>query len=331
MATRRRPRPLGEFGRIARYFAPLSRAFPGAASLTDDCAVIAAPRGAQLVVKTDAIVDTIHVVGDEPAGLVARKALRVNLSDLACKGAVPFAYMLALATGARADDDWVRRFARGLARDQKTFGLALIGGDSVTTPGPSMIAVTVFGWTRRAIPRRGDARAGDDIYVSGTIGDGALGLMVARGGLADLTAAQRRYLLRRYQLPEPRLALGRALAGIVRAAMDISDGLVADLGHIAATSRLAATVDWDRVPLSAGARRALANDPHLRDRVLGGGDDYELLFTAAPSTRARLMRAAARASVGVTRIGTMQRGAGVRVLDGQGRDITPKRGGFEHR
>jgi thiamine-monophosphate kinase len=283
------------------------------------------------VVKTDAVVDTVHVVGDEPPGLVARKALRVNLSDLAGKGAVPFAYMLALATGARADDAWVRRFAAGLKRDQEQFGLALIGGDSVTTPGPSMVAITVFGWAHGRVPRRGDARAGDDVYVSGTIGDGALGLLAARGALPGLTAAQQRFLLGRYQLPQPRLALGQALAGVVRAAMDISDGLVADLAHIGTTSRLRAVIAWDSVPLSPAARRAVAQDPRLRDRVLGGGDDYELLFTAPKAARSRLASIARRTGIAVTRIGAMQRGSGVRVLDAQGRDVTPKRGGYEHR
>lgn len=328
---KRRARTLGEFGRIARFFAPLSRSFPGAAGLTDDCAVIAHPRGASLVVKTDAIVDTVHVVGDEPAGLVARKALRVNLSDLAGKGAEPFAYMLALATGPRADDAWVRRFARGLAEDQQRFGLALIGGDSVATPGPSMVAVTVFGWSRRAIPRRGDAKAGDDVYVSGTIGDGMLGLLAVRGRLRDASAADRRFLVGRYRLPEPRLALGRALAGVVRASMDISDGLVADLRHICETSRLGATVEWARVPLSPAGQRALARDPRLRARVLGGGDDYELLFTAPPSARARLEAVARATGVSVTRVGAMRRGRGVLVVDAKGRDVTPAKGGYEHR
>jgi len=326
-------RTLGEFGRIARFFAPLSRSFPGAAGLTDDCAVIACPRGAALVVKTDAIVDTVHVVGDEGAELVARKALRVNLSDLAGKGAEPFAYLLALATGQAADDAWVRRFARGLARDQKEFGLALIGGDSVATPGPSMAAVTVFGWadSGRSIPRRGDAKAGDDIHVSGTIGDGALGLLAARGRLAGLSPAQQRFLIGRYRLPRPRLALGQALRDVVRASMDVSDGLVADLGHICKASRLAADVQWPLVPLSPAAQRALSVDPRLRARVLSGGDDYELLFTAPQSARARLAAIARRTGVPVTRIGAMRRGAGACVLDEKGRDITPARGGYEHR
>jgi thiamine-monophosphate kinase len=225
----------------------------------------------------------------------------------------------------------VRRFARGLAQDQRRFGLALIGGDSVATPGPSMVAVTVFGWTRRPIPRRSGAKAGDDVYVSGTIGDGVLGLLAVRGKLAGLSAAERRFLAGRYRLPEPRLALGRALAGVVRASMDISDGLVADLGHICATSRLGATVEWARVPLSPAARRALGRVPRLRACILGGGDDYELLFTAPRSARARLQAIARATGIPLSCVGAMRRGRGVQVLDDKGRDITPAKGGYEHR
>ncbi|MCC6470782.1 MAG: thiamine-phosphate kinase [Alphaproteobacteria bacterium] len=322
---------LGEFGRIARYFAPLASSMPGAAGLTDDCATIEVPPGRMLVAKTDTIVDTIHLVGDEPADLVARKALRVNLSDLAAKGAVPLAYLLSLALPASVDDAWVARFAQGLAADQAEFGLGLIGGDSDRTTGPFVVTVAMFGTVPAgAIPRRGDAKPGDDIYVSGTIGDGALGLKAVRGQLPGLSQEARGFLADRYRLPRPRLALGQALAGIVHAAMDVSDGLVGDLAHICKHSGLAAALRWENVPLSPAARQAVAAEPRLREAVLGGGDDYELLLTAAPDAASRLAAASSRAGVPLTRIGTMAAGQGVRVVDADGRDVTPKVGGYRH-
>jgi thiamine-monophosphate kinase len=322
---------LGEFGRIAEFFAPLAASMPGAAGLTDDVATVPIPAGRTLIAKTDTIVDTVHLIGDEPADLVARKALRVNLSDLAAKGAVPLGYLLSLSLPETIGDAWVERFAQGLAEDQAEFGLGLLGGDSDRTTGPFVVTVAMLGTVASAaIPRRGDARAGDDIYVSGTIGDGALGLLAARGRLSGLPADARAFLVDRYRLPQPRLKAGQALHGIVHAAMDISDGLVGDLGHICAHSGLAASVRWQNVPLSPAARQALAGEPALRENVLGGGDDYELLFTAAPDDGPRLLAIARAVGLPLTRIGTMQAGEGVRVLDAQGRDVTPKAGGWTH-
>ena len=323
---------LGEFVRIARYFAPLSAGFYGADRLRDDCAVFAPPRGGMLVAKTDTIVETVHTLGDEPADLVARKALRVNLSDLAAKGAVPFAYLLSLTTRKDTPDSWVRKFAAGLKRDQREFGLKLIGGDSVSAAGPASVTIMALGQSARAaVPRRGDARAGDDIYVTGTIGDAALGLHALRGWLRGISPRHAAHLADRYRLPRPRLAAGQALAGLVNAMMDVSDGLVGDLGHICKWSGLGAEIDWKLVPLSAAAKAALRYRPGLRSTVLGGGDDYELLFTARPWAAGRVAAAGRRAGVDVTRIGRMKRGKGVRVLDDKGRDITPSRGGYEHR
>jgi thiamine-monophosphate kinase len=322
---------LGEFGRIARFFAPLAASMPGAAGLTDDCATLQVPPGRMLVAKTDTIVDTVHLIGDEPADLVARKALRVNLSDLAAKGAVPLAYMLSLSLPTSIDDAWVELFAQGLARDQAEFGLGLIGGDSDRTPGPFVVTVAMFGTVASTtIPRRGDARAGDDIYVSGTIGDGALGLLALRGQLGDLPPAALGHLIDRYRLPQPRLKAGQTLAGTVHAAMDISDGLVGDLGHICKHSGLGASIQWENVPLSPAARQALATDPALRDTVLGGGDDYELLFTAPPDAAPRIQTVAREKDLPLTRIGAMETGHGVRVIDAQGRDVTPAVAGYAH-
>jgi len=329
-------RELGEFGRIATYLAPLAKAAPGAAQLTDDCAVLKPPPGQLLVLKTDTIVDTIHLVGDEPPDLVARKALRVNLSDLAAKGARPLGYMLALSLTTGTMDHWVELFAKGLAQDQKEFGLALLGGDTTHTTGPTTISVTVLGATAaKSIPRRGDAQAGDEIWLTGTIGDGALGLIAARDGLADLSPAQRDFLADRYHLPQPRLAAGRALSAIVHAAMDVSDGLVGDLAHIAKHSRLDAWIDWDELPLSPAGRLALSAYPGLADTVLTGGDDYELLVTAPPGAARRIQKIAHDTDTPITRIGRMgarkTRAPKVRVVDGEGADRTPSGpGAYRH-
>lgn len=325
-------RGIGEFGRIERYFAPLAAGMPGAKALTDDCATFAPPRGGVMVAKTDTIVATVHTIGDEPADLVARKALRANLSDLAAKGAKPFAYLLSLSLPAETSDAWVKRFAEGLKRDQREFGLALIGGDSVAAPGPVSVTITILGHAPRAtVPRRDAAKAGDDVYVTGTVGDAALGLLALRGWLRGISARESAYLADRYRLPRPRLGAGKELAHIVRAMMDVSDGLVGDLGHICKWSGLGAAIDWDLVPLSRAAKAALEYRPVLRATVLGGGDDYELLFTASPWSASLVAAAARRAGVPVTRIGRMTRGKGVRVLDGKGKNITPARGGYEHR
>jgi thiamine-monophosphate kinase len=268
---------LGEFGRIARYLAPLA-ADPGAIGLVDDAAEL----GHGLIATADAIVEGVHFLPSDPPELIARKLLRVNLSDLAAKGATPLHYLLTMALPARCDDRWVERFAAGLAEDQQLFGIVLMGGDSVSTPGPVTLSVTAIG---RAAPggmvRRGGARAGDELWVSGTIGDGALGLLAATGQLMEPDG----YLAGRYRLPEPRVALGPALAGLVHAMMDVSDGLVGDLEHMATASGAAATVDAIAVPLSDATAAAVASDPSLFATVLTGGDDYELLF-AAPAAAA---------------------------------------------
>lgn len=348
--------PLGEFGRIARFFAPLAKKAPGAAGLQDDCAVLAVPAGRLLVAKSDTIVDTIHLLGDEPPDLVARKALRVNLSDLASKGAEPLGYLLSLSLTRDIDDRWVALFARGLAADQKEFGLALLGGDSTHTPGPVTVTVTMLGTvaakSRRphlaqAIARRGDARPGDDVYVTGTIGDGALGLIAARDDLPALSPAERDYLVDRYRLPQPRLAAGRKLAGLVHAAMDISDGLVGDLAHVCKHSGLDATIGWEDVPLSVAGRDVLTeaaelgpqaagfSAAELRDAVLTGGDDYELLVTAPRSAAPRIARIARDTQTPITRIGRMaerrSKSPQVRVIDAGGNDRTPRgEGGYRH-
>lgn len=314
----------GEFGRIARYFAPLAAGFPGALGLTDDAALVPCAPGQELVVTTDALVEGIHFVGDETPSDLARKALRVNLSDLAAMGADPVGYSLVLALPPRFDDAWVAEFAQGLAQDQQLYGIALIGGDSVATPGPAMLSISALGRvpTGTAV-RRGGARPGDEIWVTGTIGDGALGLDCVQGRLAP-----DEWLIGRYRLPQPRLGL--AIRGVASAALDISDGLLADLGHIAEVSGVALEVDAEAIPLSGPARAALTEDPGRLQRIVAGGDDYELALTIPQANSAKLLNAAEMLSLAVTRIGRVVEGRGVRLLGADGRDITPVRRGYRH-
>jgi thiamine-monophosphate kinase len=320
MARRR----IGEFGLIARYFAPLAKGFAGARGLISDNAFLAGDRLHDLVVKTDTIVGGVHFPADEKPERVAQRALRVCLSDLAAGGAVPYVYQLSLSLTRGWSERWVAGFARGLAADQRRFGIVLCGGDTTGTPGPTTITISAFG----RVPRgkglgRDGARAGDELWVSGTIGDAALGLLVARGTLKSAS------LEKRYRLPLPRTTLGPRLLGVARATADISDGLVADAGHIATASRLAVRIERDLVPLSPEAKRVLADKPALWANVLGGGDDYELAIAVPPRKRSALLEAARAAKVTVTRIGAFTTGRGV-VLTVSGQPSRIAQSGYVH-
>jgi thiamine-monophosphate kinase len=319
-----------EFTRIARFFAPLAAGFPGAYGLTDDAASFGLAPGEQAVITTDAVVAGVHFIGDEPPGLIARKALRVNLSDLAAKGARPLGYTLAAVLPATIDDAWLEAFAAGLAADQAEFGIPLIGGDTVATPGPLTLSITALGVVAGPMLRRAGARPGDRLYLSGTLGDAALGLKVLRGNLKVLAEAERGVLAERYRLPQPRLALGRALAGHATAGLDVSDGLVQDLGHIATGSGVGAVVALDGLPLSGAARAAVMAEPGLWAAVLGGGDDYELLFTASQEKHDIIVKLASASATPVSVIGEIVAGQGVVVRDRDGRDVTPAVTGYRH-
>ncbi len=321
----------GEFDLIARHFAPLAGA--GGLGLKDDAAVMSPPEGRDLVLTVDANVAGVHFLADEAPDIVARRLLRTNLSDLAAKGARPEGYLLTLMLGDDADDDWIGGFAAGLGVDQLLFGIALFGGDTVSTPGPSAASITAIGSVPAGgMVRRSGARAGDDLYVTGTIGDGLLGLAAAQGELAGLDAADRDWLATRFRLPSPRLAIGAALrdAGATAAA-DVSDGLIADAGHIASASGVDLVIDAATVPLSAPARRsgrALAD-------LLSGGDDYELVFTAPPAAAAGIAEAAVATGVPVARIGSAGPCASgepqVVVRGPDGRALNLARQGYRHR
>ena len=303
MAESRLP---GEFELIARYFAPLSEGFEGAYGLRDDVAVMTPGSGKQVVAKTDAIVAGIHFFPNDPAGLVAQKALRVNLSDLAAKGAVPLCYMLDLILPSATTEEWVASFAAGLARDQETFGVHLIGGDTNATPGALTVAIALLGEIDHGQTlRRGGARPGDVIFVTGTIGDAALGLAALRGELGQIDPAKADWLIGRYRLPVPRVGVGPQLAGLATASIDISDGLIADLGHVCQVSGVCADVEVPRVPFSAAARTAINNDRVRLEAALTGGDDYEILFTAPGDVADRIERLSRRSGVPITAIGRM--------------------------
>ena len=330
------PERPGEFELIANLFAPLTREFPGACGLEDDVAYLTltdglVQAGEELVLKTDALVSGVHFLADDPGDLVARKLLRVNLSDLAAKGARPIVYMLAAMLPDSLEYGWLQRFAQGLKADQDEFGIVLAGGDTDATPGPLALSLSVIG----AIPEgqrllRSAAQVGDAVFVSGTIGDGALGLAAILGQLTGVSQSHADFLTDRYRLPRPRLALGRRLRGLVRATMDISDGLMGDLQHICDASHVGATIEIGRLPLSDAARAAITNTSTWIETVIGGGDDYELLFTASPSYEDALTSFGLDVDVPVTRIGTIDGTRGVRVIGPDDREIVPTKIGYRH-
>jgi thiamine-monophosphate kinase len=320
---------LGEFGRIRRFFAPL--AGPGGLGLTDDAALVDCRPGHRLVVTVDAIVEGVHYLPEDPPDLVARKLLRTNLSDLAAMGARALHYVLATALPATLGDDWVERFAEGLAEDQRHFGITLLGGDSVATSGPAVLSLTALGEIATGTEiRRSGAKPGDRIWVSGTIGDAFLGLRVLRGGYPNLAPADRAALTRRFQLPEPRTKLGPRLAGIAHAMLDVSDGLLADLSHICEASETGARVALPSLPLSPAARRTVASEPDLPARFAAAGDDYELLFAAPLEAEEAIIRLAAELGLAITAIGTIEKGAGVRLVDALGNPVPVASAGYRH-
>ena len=322
---------MDEFALIADLLAPLSRGAPGAFGLSDDAALISVADGHRLVATKDMLVAGVHFLpGDEP-GLIARKLLRVNLSDLAAMGAAPRSYLLGLALPKALGESWLRGFVGGLALDQAAFGVDLIGGDTVSTEGPFTASLTALGEVPEGAEiRRSGGRVGDLVYVSGSLGDAALGLAVLGGGIEGLDEAAKTMLRDRYHLPRPRVELGRRLSGLAHGMIDVSDGLIADLSHLCAASRVAAEIDAPRLPLSAAARAALAIDAGLRDKVLGGGDDYELLFTADAADGGRLRVIADELDLPITAIGRITAGSGVTAWDEDGDPIDVSSPGWKH-
>jgi thiamine-monophosphate kinase len=325
----------GEEGLIARYFKPLAK-HPGAFGLADDAAAIAPPAGCDLVLKTDGIVGGVHFFPGDPPDTVAKKALRVNLSDLAAKGAKPLGFLLTLALPKEIGDTWLASFARGLGADAELFGCPLLGGDTDRTGGPITISIAVLG----AVPqgkmvRRAGAKAGERVVVTGTIGDAALGLLLRR----DVSAAERWGLVReqrnsldaRYLVPEPRIAIAEILRAHASAAMDVSDGLAGDLAKLCRASGVSAEIAVARVPLSDGVRAALAKEPGLIETIITGGDDYEVVACVPAGKVEALRQQASAAGVAVTEIGAVTAGQGeARFLDPDGQPLMFAHPSFSH-
>jgi thiamine-monophosphate kinase len=318
---------------IARYFRPLA-AVPGAFRLADDAAIIEAPPGSDLVITTDGVIAGVHFFPDDPPGNIARKALRMNLSDLAAKGARPMGFVISIALSAGTDDAFLTAFAAGLGEDAARYGCPLYGGDTDHTPGPLSVSIAAFG----AVPhgrmvRRSAAKPGDRVVVTGTIGDAALGVKLRRDrSLAKswrLSEAMVGELVQRYLLPQPRNALAEAVLQHATAAMDVSDGLAGDFGKLCRASSVSAEIDVARVPLSGAARAALAADPALIETVLTGGDDYEIVLTLAPEKLAAFHAAARAAGVAVAEIGSLQAGEGARFLR-EGKKLAFTRAAYSH-
>jgi len=323
----------GEDSLIARYFRPLATE-PGAFDLADDAAILKA-LGEDIVVTTDAIVEGVHFLPNDPPDTVAQKALRANLSDLAAKGAAPAGFVLTLALRA-ADDAWLTPFARGLKADAKRFHCPLLGGDTVSTPGPLMISITAFGRVAagKMVRRRG-AKLGDRVVVTGTIGDAALGLDILRGGRVAAALAgdygAREMLVGRYRVPQPKTTLAPAVRDHASAAMDVSDGLAGDLAKLCAASGVSAVIDMPGIPLSPAAAAALAAGAVGMEALISGGDDYEILCTIPEQGFEAFARAANSAGVAVSSIGTVIAGAAApQFLDEQGRHIPLPRLAYSH-
>jgi len=322
----------GEFDLISRVLAPLSASERGAFRLTDDAALLAPRKGCSFVITADAVVEGVHFLKSDPPFKLAQKALRVNLSDLAAKGARPRAYLMTTAWPDWVTGAWIEEFARGLRQDQDEFGLTLVGGDTVSTPGPLSISITAFGEVPggKMIQRRG-ARSGDDVWVTGTIGDAGLGLTVALGQMSGATGRQSDHFLGRYQLPVPRVSIAPALARIAHAAIDISDGLLADLGHLSVASRIGIALNAMDVPLSDEASALVRAGVARIEDLLVAGDDYEVAFTAPVSARPRVLALSRRSGVRITRIGTASgRAPGVIAKAENGETLQISRAGFTH-
>jgi thiamine-monophosphate kinase len=318
---------------IARYFRPLAT-HPGAFGLGDDAAIVTPPAGCDLVLTTDGVIAGVHFFPDDPPENIGRKVLRMNLSDLAAKGAAPLGFLMSVALPGAVDEAWVAAFAAGLGEDAARYNCPLLGGDTDRTPGPVSVSITAFGAVPHgAMVRRATAKAGDCVVVTGTIGDAALGVLLRRdkklGAQWRLSETMSAHLTERYLLPQPRNALAEAVLHDASAAMDVSDGLAGDLAKLCRASGVAAEIDVARVPLSDAARAVLAAEPAMIETVLTGGDDYEIIATLAPEKLGSFRSAAHAAGVAVTEIGRIAAGEGARFIH-DGKVLTFKRSSYSH-
>ncbi|MFM9848423.1 MAG: thiamine-phosphate kinase [Hyphomicrobiaceae bacterium] len=325
----------GEDSIIQEFLAPLAAGYPGAFGLKDDCAVIAPPVGHELVVKTDPVVEGVHFLPGAAPEDIAWRALAVNVSDLAGKGAIPIGYLMALALPEAPKRAWLERFASGLGEAQRAFGCHLIGGDTDCRPGPLTVAITVFGSVPAGqMVRRGTARIGDHLFVTGTLGDAALGLallkdatLVQRLGLETGAAAE---LVNRFLRPQPRLTLRPLLLAHASAAMDLSDGLMKDCRRMCAASGVAARIEAAALPLSDPARKVVAKDAAWFQAVAAAGDDYEILVAVPGAKVEGFVEGATALGFPVTRIGEIRAGSGVRMEQPDGSEMIFERTGWDH-
>lgn len=326
-----RPRP-GEDELIARYFAPL--AGEGALGLEDDAALLRPMPGHDIVLTVDAVVAGVHFFPADPPESIAAKALGVNVSDLAAKGAAPAGFLLSLTLPQDWTEAWLAGFSRGLADAARDFGCPLLGGDTVRGPALA-VSISAFGAVAQGqMVRRTTARPGDRLCVSGTIGDAALGLALrapeAPAWAAALSDGQRDFLLGRYLRPQPRTALAPVLVGHASAAMDVSDGLAGDLAKMLRASGATAAIEAEAIPFSPAARAALATEPALFDRLVTGGDDYEILAAVPPARLDAFLAAAAAAGVATAAIGTVAEGSGPPLFRRGGTERRYARGSYSH-
>lgn len=323
---------LTEFELIDTLLKPLAEKAPGAFALSDDAALLPdLPPGEGYVVTKDALAIGTHMLASDPPRDMARKALRVNLSDLASMGARPIGFFMALCLGEDTDQVFLQDFVRGLTDDTALFDIPLMGGDIIKHQGAFTVSLTAFGAVNRGKAlRRSGARIGDSLWVSGTIGDGALGLKAAQGGLPDFDNSSTDALIHRYRVPQPRVALGEALLGIASACIDVSDGLVADIEHICNASGVGCTIEADAVPLSDAAQAVLAERPDVVETILTGGDDYELAFAVPAGQESLVTELAQQTQTPITRIGLFEAEPGVRVVDAEAQPISFSQAGYRH-
>ncbi len=324
-----------EFALIADLFAPLSKRAAGALDLKDDAALVDVQIGEHLVVAADTLIAGVHFREEDPPETVGRKALRVNLSDLAAMGAKPVGFLQTLTLNDQIGDAYLQKYAKGLEDDATHFDIPLLGGDTTVGRGPLTVTIAILGSVRKgdALLRSG-AQAGDILCVTGTIGDGALGLKCAQGTL-KLSDADSMFLRGRYQRPEPRIEIGCTIAGRASACIDVSDGLVADVGHICDASEVIAVIEKEKIPLSNAGRTGISQDPDLWNAVFGGGDDYELAFTVPPDDIDDISNLGSTTGTAVTVIGRILPARNdkmpVTVVDENGMTLSLPSGGYRHR
>ncbi|MBH89371.1 MAG: thiamine-phosphate kinase [Magnetovibrio sp.] len=327
-----------EFDLIKKYLSPLTQAEVGAALLRDDAAVVKTKKNYQLVVTMDTLISDVHFVEETPPDLIASKCLRVNISDLAAMGADPAYYSLSLSLpdsgNVKYDASWINTFSQGLAIEQDLYNVTLIGGDTVSTPGPLSLTITAFGWVKKDCEiKRSGANIGDLVYVSGTIGDAYLGLSTLRKNNIKIEQPHLNYVIDRYLRPQPRIDLGRRLTGFASSAIDISDGFSQDLGHICTASHVSATIRASDIPLSETARAMVEVNSKLLEELISGGDDYELLFTVPVKFQKNISQLAKELEIALTQVGNIEPLLDshlVTFLDSKGIKVDIASSGYQH-